>query len=101
MAAHDPGIRRLAARKAAQSRWNKPNGETASALAEAQLANYIGRVVDRAPELTDEQRSRLALLLRDPQGVGQQESGRLTADWPPDAEQSRVESAQQAMEGRL
>ncbi len=63
MAAHDPAVRRLAARKAAQSRWNKPNGETASALAEAQLANYIKRVVDQAPPLTPGQRSKLAVLL--------------------------------------
>ncbi len=62
MAAHDPAVRRLAARKAAQSRWNKPTPETASALAEAQLANYIKRVVDQAPPLTPGQRDRLAVL---------------------------------------
>jgi hypothetical protein len=63
VAAHDPAVRHLAARKAAQSRWNKPDGETASALAEAQLANYIKRVVDQAPSLTRGQRDKLAVLL--------------------------------------
>lgn len=33
-------------------------------LAEANLADYIRRVVDTAPPLTAEQRDRLALLLR-------------------------------------
>lgn len=33
-------------------------------LAEAKIADYIRRVVDAAPPLTDEQRTRLAELLR-------------------------------------
>ena len=69
MAAHDPAVRRLAARKAAQSRWNGTTSETASALAEAQLTAHIKRVVDQAPPLTDEQRTRLAALLHTPGGA--------------------------------
>lgn len=37
-------------------------------LAAAQLADHIARVVDAAPPLTDEQRDRLALLLRPTEG---------------------------------
>jgi hypothetical protein len=63
LAAHDPAVRRLAAQKAAQSRWNEPTHETASALAEAQLASYIKRILADAPFLKDHQRQRLAVLL--------------------------------------
>jgi hypothetical protein len=70
VAAHDPAIRRLAVRKAAQVRWKRPAPETTAQLAEAQLANYIKRVVDQAPPLSAEQCDRLALLLRGPSGAG-------------------------------
>lgn len=46
----DPGFRHDRARKAA--------------LARESLDNYVRKLVDRAPELTAEQRDRLALLLR-------------------------------------
>jgi hypothetical protein len=68
LAAHDPEVRRLAARKAAQSRWNRPTPETAAQLAEAQLADYIKRTVAAAPKLTADQVDRLSLLLRGPAG---------------------------------
>ena len=69
-------------------------------LRAARLEEYIARTVAAAPPLTEAQRSRLALLLHDAQRIGQQGSGRVTADRPPDAEQRRVNSTQQAMEGQ-
>ena len=49
-------------------------------LRAARLEEYIARTVAAAPPLTDEQRSRLALLLRDPQRSGQGECDELAAD---------------------
>jgi hypothetical protein len=66
VAAHDPALRRVAARHAAERRWRKrPSDETGAELAEAQLSNYIRRVVAVAPQLTDFQIERLSTLLRD------------------------------------
>ena len=66
MAAHDPALRRVTARHAAERRWKKrPRDETGAELAEAQLSNYIRKVVDVAPPLTDFQVERLSTLLRD------------------------------------
>ncbi len=49
-------------------------------LRAARLEEYIARTVAAAPPLTDEQRSRLALFLRDPQRFGQRECDELAAD---------------------
>jgi hypothetical protein len=66
VAAHDPALRRVAARHAAERRWRKrPNDKTGAELAEAQLTNYIRKVVAVAPPLTDFQIERLSTLLRD------------------------------------
>jgi hypothetical protein len=66
VAAHDPALRRIAARHAAERRWRKrPSDKTGAELAEAQLSNYIRRVVAVAPPLTDFQVERLSTLLRD------------------------------------
>jgi hypothetical protein len=66
VAAHDPALRRVAARHAAERRWRKrPSDETGAELAEAQLTNYIRKVVAVAPPLTDFQIERLSTLLRD------------------------------------
>jgi hypothetical protein len=66
VAAHDPALRRVAARHAAERRWRKrPNDKTGAELAEAQLTNYIRKVVAVAPPLTDFQVERLSTLLRD------------------------------------
>jgi cell division septal protein FtsQ len=66
VAAHDPALRRVAARHAAERRWRKrPNDKTGAELAEAQLTNYIRKVVAVAPQLTDFQVERLSTLLRD------------------------------------
>ncbi len=70
MAAQNPTIRRLAAQKAAQSRWKRASHKTASQLAEAQLADYIEKVVADAPPLSAAARSRLALLLGGPSNTG-------------------------------
>jgi hypothetical protein len=40
-------------------------------LAAERLADHVRRVVDTAPPLTDEQRNRIAALLRDTSGGGQ------------------------------
>ena len=66
MAAHDPALRRVVARHAAERRWKKrPNDKTGAELAEAQLTNYIRKIVAVAPPLTDFQVERLSTLLRD------------------------------------
>lgn len=64
MAARNPDVRKLASSKAANTRWGRPTESVARELAEAQLEDYIRKVVDQAPPLTDEQRARLSLLLR-------------------------------------
>jgi hypothetical protein len=66
VAAHDPALRRVAARHAAERRWRpRPSDKTGAELAEAQLSNYIRKVVAVAPPLTDFQVERLSTLLRD------------------------------------
>ena len=58
--------RKLQGEFAAHSRW-RPQADATElrrALAASRLADYITRVVDSAPPLTNEQRDRLALLLR-------------------------------------
>ena len=66
MAAHDPALRRVAARHAAERRWRtRPSDKTGAELAEAQLSNYIRKVVAVSPQLTDFQVGRLSTLLRD------------------------------------
>lgn len=53
------------AKHAAAVRWHKPNQtETGRDFAFARLEDYIQRIVADAPPLTDEQRSKLAVLLR-------------------------------------
>jgi hypothetical protein len=63
LAATDPNVRRLSSSHAARSRWNKPTEGTARDLAAARAEDYIRKLVDAAPPLTDTQRSRLAVLL--------------------------------------
>lgn len=63
MAAHDPNVRRLSSSHAARSRWGKPTDDSARNLAAARAEDYIKRLVDSAPPLTEAQRSRLAALL--------------------------------------
>lgn len=58
------------ARHAAAVRWDKPNqSETARDLATARIVEYVAQVVSSAPPLTQEQRDRIAALLR-PVGGG-------------------------------
>jgi hypothetical protein len=64
-----PGAQTLAQQRAEiarRSRRGDAAGERAAraAYAEAKLAAYIEKVVSDAPDLTDEQRERLAVLLR-------------------------------------
>ena len=72
MAAQDPTVCRLAAQKAAQNRWKRPSRQTESALADAQLEDYVKRTVARLAEvpLTEDQKSRLSALLRGPSNSG-------------------------------
>ncbi len=50
---------------AAAVRWRKPDqDQKARDFAFARLEDYIRQTVEAAPPLTDDQRSRLALLLR-------------------------------------
>ena len=69
MAARNAEVRHLAARKAALTRWGREDPDTASALVHARADEYVARLVAQAPPLTDEQRDRLALLLRLPGGA--------------------------------
>ena len=61
-------VRTVALELARASRGPNPDPnvlvEKRQRLAEAKLANYISQVVASAPPLTDEQRDKLALLLR-------------------------------------
>lgn len=62
----NPKVARLRARKAAITRHHGPDADTADLdreLKAASLEDHIRRVVDAAPPLTEEQRTRLALLL--------------------------------------
>ena len=70
MAAHDPALRRLAARAGAAAANGAPDiDERRAELAEARLANHIRRVCAAAPPLTTAQRDRLAALLRPTTGT--------------------------------
>jgi len=65
MAAHDPALRRLAARAGAAARNGAADvDERRAELAAGRLENHIRRVVASAPPLTAAQRDRLATLLR-------------------------------------
>ena len=65
MAAHDPALRRLAARAGAAARNGAADvDERRAELAAGRLENHIRRVVAEAPPLSDAQRDRLAALLR-------------------------------------
>lgn len=65
MPATDPARRSLQSKHAAARRWRTSDADDLGrTLAEARLADYITRVVDTAPPLTDSQRTRLAGLLR-------------------------------------
>jgi len=65
MAAHNPELRRLAARAGAAATNGAPDlDERRAELAEARLANHIRQVCAKAPPLTDAQRDRLAALIR-------------------------------------
>jgi len=65
VAAHDPELRRLAARAGAAARNRLPDADARRAeLAAARLAHHITTVVATAPPLSDAQRDRLAALLR-------------------------------------
>jgi hypothetical protein len=72
VAAHDPAVRRLAARKAGKARHRRTDPETEAALAEARIDEYVRRTVAKLPEhpLTEDQKSRLATLLRGPSQKG-------------------------------
>lgn len=60
-----PTVTRARSRLATAVRYQPERVEDARReLAEANLAKYIKRVVEKAPPLTDEQYARLALLLR-------------------------------------
>ena len=58
------------ARYAALKRWRKPGHPELAAAAKdleaAKLADHIQKVVDGWPELTPEQKARIAILLRPP-----------------------------------
>jgi hypothetical protein len=66
MPAHDPEVRALSSKIAAIERHHSDanTGDLRRELRAAQLAEHIRRVVDAAPPLTDDQRTRLAALLR-------------------------------------
>lgn len=66
MAARDPILRRRVAADAAKARWaTGPEAiETRQRLKAEALERHIRRLVMEAPPLSDEQRNRLALLLR-------------------------------------
>jgi hypothetical protein len=71
MPAHDADVRRASARLAATERHH-PSLDTSHLRRElkaAQAADYIKRVVGAAPPLTQQQRDKLALLLRAPSTV--------------------------------
>ncbi|MFI0861773.1 hypothetical protein ACH4RA_16140 [Streptomyces smyrnaeus] len=61
-----PEITQARAKIAATKRWHpdRDTGDLRRDLRAAALEQYIRRVVDTAPPLTEEQRSRLAVLLR-------------------------------------
>jgi hypothetical protein len=64
--AHDPTVRVLSSKIAAIERHHPDTdtGELRRDMRAAQLAEYISRVVAEAPPLTEDQRNRIAALLR-------------------------------------
>lgn len=64
MPANSPALRQSTARAGAAARWHRPDAEDARRdLATERISSYVQRVLAAAPPLTDEQRTRLALLL--------------------------------------
>jgi hypothetical protein len=65
-----PESRSLKQMRAGIARASKPTGDPVSAAnarrdyAAAKIEDYVRRVVDSAPELTEDQRARIAALLR-------------------------------------
>ena len=60
-----PANRGLQAKNAAATRWNHPaRDDIAREYATERIADYVTSVLSQAPTLTDEQRSRLAELLK-------------------------------------
>ena len=73
MAAHDPELRRLAARAGGAAKNGRPDAEARRArLAEARLEHHINTIVSAAPPISDAARDRLAALLRPGTGTGEQ-----------------------------
>jgi hypothetical protein len=66
MPAHDPTVRALSSKIAAIERHHPDTdtGDLRRDMRAAKLADHIRRVVDAAPPLTDDQRARIAALLR-------------------------------------
>lgn len=64
MAARTPELRSASARRAAHARWNPADIAPARDYRAAALEDHVRRVVADAPPLTDEQRQRIAALLR-------------------------------------
>lgn len=57
--------RKLQGEYAAAKRWNHPNkDDIGREYAEQRIAEYVARVLADAPPLTDEQRDRIAAILR-------------------------------------
>jgi len=64
-------LRRLVARAGGAAKNRRPDADARRAeLAEARLARHVATVVAAAPALTDEQRDRIAALLRPGTGTG-------------------------------
>jgi hypothetical protein len=61
---HDPIIAKAKSELAVDVRLGRDATESRRRLAEANLAAYIKRVVENAPPLSNDQRDRLATLLR-------------------------------------
>ncbi len=65
MPAKSPQLRKASARAGAAVRHGHPDADAARAdLAVERITSYVERVVASAPELSAEQRDRLALLLQ-------------------------------------
>ena len=65
MAAHDPELRRLAARAGGAAKNGRPDAEARRArLAEARLEHHINTIVSAAPPISDAARDRIAALIR-------------------------------------
>jgi hypothetical protein len=74
LAAHSEARRKAACRVSLSTRWHGPDDprtqEARRDLHAAELEYHIRRLVDQAPPLTDEQRTRLAALLAPVAGDG-------------------------------